>query len=228
MTFRYPSVAIVALFFKSVIGLLFIALFSITSYAGAADTSDTKNAYIADSPEQVRPVFVGQALPDAILVGLDGKKVSLSELVDSSPSLIIVYRGGWCPYCNNHFQDLRKILPTYSKKGLKIIALSPDSPESLKETDQDYGSVYQLYSDSDMQAAKALGLAYKVSASTNAMLKSYDIDLKQASGKDHGLLPVPAVFVVNREGDISFSFVSPEYKVRASNAVVAAAIEEVL
>lgn len=184
--------------------------------------------HVADSPEQVNPLLIGQSIPSAALQSLKGKSTDLQQLIKDKASLIVVYRGGWCPYCNTHFQDLRKILPKYAEQGLNIVALSPDSIESLKDTDESYGTVYKLYSDNDMNASKALGLAYKVSDSMNKTLKSYDIDLQKASGKDHGLLPVPAVLVVNKAGEITFSFVSPNYKIRASNAIVSAAIEEVL
>lgn len=186
------------------------------------------NDHIAEKPERVSPILIGQKIPSAALKKLDGNSIDLQQAINNKASLIIVYRGGWCPYCNTHFQDLRKILPKYAEKGLNIVALSPDSTESLMETDETYGEVYKLYSDSDMNAAKSLGLAYRVSDSMNKTLKSYDIDLQEASGKNHGLLPVPAVFLVNKSGEITFSFVSPNYKIRASNAVVSAAIEELL
>lgn len=65
-----------------------------------------------------------------------------------------------------------------------------------------------------MEVARAFGVAYQVDASTLAALKNYGVDLEEASGEKHRFLPVPAVFVVGKNGVIQFEYVNPDYKVR--------------
>ena len=65
-----------------------------------------------------------------------------------------------------------------------------------------------------MTAAKAFGLAFEVDEKTREQLKGFGIDLVEASGKEHYLLPVPAVFVVNQAGKITYVFAEEDYRVR--------------
>ena len=65
-----------------------------------------------------------------------------------------------------------------------------------------------------MQGAKAFGLAYKVDKATMKELQGFGIDLFKASGQDHGLLPVPAAYIVGVDGVIKFQYVNPDYKIR--------------
>jgi peroxiredoxin len=65
-----------------------------------------------------------------------------------------------------------------------------------------------------MEGARAFGVAYQVDALTLAALTKYGVNLEEASGEKHHLLPVPAVFVVGKSGVIQFEYVNPDYKVR--------------
>lgn len=83
---------------------------------------------------------------------------------------------------------------------------------------------YRLLSDSEMTAAKAFGIAFKVDDATIERYKGYGVDLGDAAGQNHHLLPVPAVFLVNTDGIITFEYVNPDYKVRLDPDVLIAEI----
>jgi peroxiredoxin len=100
--------------------------------------------------------------------------------------------------------------------GYQILAVSPDRPEKLAPSVGKHGLKYQLFSDSKMTAAKAFGLAWKVDDATIAMYKEYKIDLDDASGESHHLLPVPAAYVVDAKGVIRYRYFNPDYKVRVN------------
>lgn len=106
--------------------------------------------------------------------------------------------------------------------GYQIIAISPDRPEKLRESIQKQQLQYTVVSDSRMDAAKAMGLAFRVSKETLDRYLKWGIDLEEASGETHHLLPVPAVFLLNREGIIEFQFVHPNYKVRLDPEILLA------
>lgn len=75
-----------------------------------------------------------------------------------------------------------------------------------------------------MAAAKSFRLAYRVDEETRSQLKGYGIDLEEASGESHHLLPVPAVFVLGSDGLIRFEYVNPDYRVRLDPEVLLAAV----
>jgi peroxiredoxin len=119
--------------------------------------------------------------------------------------------------------QLRTIEAELLELGYQVIAISPDRPEKIQAMQAKSDYVYTLLSDSDLTAARAFGLAFKVSSEDVAMLLKYQIDIEDASGKDHHLLPVPAVYIVGKDGKIEFNYVNPVYSVRVQPSVVLAA-----
>jgi len=90
-------------------------------------------------------------------------------------------------------------------------------------TDAMEGQGYRLFSDSDMGLAIDLGIAFRVDDATIEAYHEYGIDLEQASGRDHHLLPVPAALLVDADGVIRFFYVNPDYKSRVDASVFIAA-----
>ena len=116
--------------------------------------------------------------------------------------------------------QLQKIESELVEMGYQIIAISPDRPEKLRESAKQQQFDYTIVSDSQMEAAKAMGLAFRVSDETLERYLKWGLDLEDASGESHHLLPVPAVFLSNKEGIIEFQFVHPNYKVRLDPEVL--------
>jgi peroxiredoxin len=100
--------------------------------------------------------------------------------------------------------------------GFQLIAIAPDRPAKLRETQEKHAIHGRFLSDSQMVAAQAFGVAYQVDAQTLNQLKAYGIDLEDASGENHHMLPVPAVFIAGADGVIQFAYANPDYKVRIS------------
>ena len=94
---------------------------------------------IAPSPEQVSPLLNGLAIPEVTLYSADNKAVALRERVQQQPSVLVFYRGGWCPYCNAQLAALRTIEPELTKLGYQIIAITPDSVSSIVNSMNDTG-----------------------------------------------------------------------------------------
>ncbi|RMG56015.1 MAG: hypothetical protein D6723_01360 [Acidobacteria bacterium] len=124
--------------------------------------------------------------------------------------------------------QLRKIESQLIALGYQLIAISADRPERLRQSIQKHQLHYRLLSDSQMTAARAFGLAYKVDDRTVERYKKLGIDLEEASGEKHHLLPVPAAFVIGTDGVIKFAYVNPNYKVRVDPDVLLAAAKAAL
>jgi peroxiredoxin len=169
----------------------------------------------------------GDSVPDVTVQTAKAEKVKLADLASRKPSVLIFYRGGWCPFCTRHLKDLVEIQEDLQKAGVQILAISVDRPEKLRETSKNEQLSYTLLSDSDAAAAKAFGIAFKVDDATVHLYKnSYQIDLEDASGRKHHLLPHPAVFVVDTAGKIKFAHVNEDYKTRLSASDVLKAARE--
>lgn len=184
-----------------------------TTSAVVPTTSATAPA-VAQRAEDVRPLQVGAPAPDAALRRPDGTPVDARTRYAAKPSVVVFYRGGWCPYCNTHLGKLATAEPELVKLGYQVLAVSPDAPEALQASLDKGGYKYQLLSDSDMALSKAFGLAFRVDDPTVKKYEGFGIDLAKASGRDHHLLPVPAVYLVDQKGNIRFAHWNPDYKKR--------------
>lgn len=107
--------------------------------------------------------------------------------------------------------------------GYQIIAISPDRPERLQEVKKNSRYSYKLLSDHKKEAAKAFGIAFKLSDALNKKYEGYGIDIEGASGEADHVLPVPAVFIVGTDGIIKFEYVNPDYTERIDIDVLMAA-----
>ena len=177
-------------------------------------------ATLAHAQTNAPPLKVGDSIPDVKLRTEDDKEVSLRKLVSEKPTVLIFYRGGWCPFCNRQLQSLAGIEDDLTKAGVQLLAISMDQPAKLKATPDREKLHYRLLSDSDATAATAFGIAFKVDDKTVEKYKGYGINLDAASGNDHHILPHPAVFIANTNGVIRFAHFNPDYKVRLEPAKV--------
>jgi peroxiredoxin len=167
------------------------------------------------------PLKEGDSIPDVKLRTETNQEVSLRKLVAEKPTVLIFYRGGWCPFCTRHLSDLAGIEQDLEKAGAQLLAISMDQPSKLQETPNRDKLGYQLLSDSEAVAAKAFGIAFQVEDDLVRKYKdSYKIDLEAASGQTHHILPHPAVFVADTKGTIRFAYVNSDYKVRLEPAKI--------
>lgn len=163
---------------------------------------------LPEKPEDISPLLTGEKIPEATLKSTDGSTHSLSAIIKQKLTILLFYRGGWCPYCNRHFSELQEVEKEITALGYQLIAISPDSPENLKGTLEKHALNYSLYSDADGQLIRDIGIAYKAPEKYTGMLN------KQSGGLNPGLLPVPSVFVINSESEILFEYINPDYSAR--------------
>jgi peroxiredoxin len=181
---------------------------------------------VAASAKATMPLQVGDALPDATVSDAQGQPVKLSSLHANGPVVIVFFRGSWCPICTKHFQDLIKAHPAIVKHGATMVAISPDSAENTVRNTEKLKTPFPLYSDSDIAATKAFGLAFKVDDGTITKYKGFGIDLEKASGRDHHALPVPAVYIVNQSGKITFAHSNADYTKRLDKESILTALKK--
>ena len=201
---------------KITLALLFATLFCLGKISPIQLHAQTGNTLdkVPTAPELVKPLKVGDAVPEALVKNSNDKEIDLKALVLSKPTVLIFFRGGWCPYCSTHLREMAVVEPALISAGYQLLALSPDSPEKIRRN-QKQNDRLTLLSDSKMNAAKAFGLAYKVDEETvYKFKKEHKIDLEADSGETHHLLPVPASFIIGSDGRIVFAYSNPNYKTR--------------
>lgn len=189
-------------------------------------------ADIAASADLVNPVKTGEKAPKFTVRTVDDEPFVFDPDNLDAPAILITFRGGWCPYCNMHLSELRHVVPELQAKGIDVYFLSGDRPELLyaslkQETQEDIdGLGYTILSDANIEAALALGIAFKTADATVNWMEEKGRDIDGSSISNFRALPVPAVYMVDKSGMVTYSFVEPDYKVRLpSDELMQAAAE---
>ena len=200
--------------------------FAITA-AMAAPVAAATATNIAVQAEKVSPLLPGLTVPAITLKDKAGKNVDLAEHFAEKTTVLIVYRGGWCPYCSKQLASIQKIEQQIADLGAQIIAVSPDSPAKLAETKIDSPN-YQLLSDDNLALSQALGLAFYLDDKTATIYRNkLGVNFVSLDGKEKVALPVPAVFVIDQKGLVHFQYANPNYKVRLTENLLLAAVKSV-
>ncbi|RKS89715.1 peroxiredoxin [Flavobacterium limicola] len=172
-----------------------------------------------DLPKQaseITPLLIGEKIPNVTLKSVENTDVNVLELIRKKRTVLVFYRGGWCPYCNVHLAALAEAEKELLDLGYQIIAISPDAPKSLKVTDEKEKLNYLLLSDSIGELAKAVGIAFEAPENYKPLIT------KGSDGMNTSFLPVPAVFILNTNGEIEFEHITPNFKNRISNDLLVA------
>jgi len=175
--------------------------------------------------KDVHPILPGMVLPPISLITEDGSAFDLNDAVRQQNTVLLFFRGGWCPYCNAQLSQLKTVEQKIRDAGFQIIAVSADRPPLLQSHAKENNLAYRMLSDAEMTASRALGIAFRVDDETYEKYKNkFKLDLEERAGQTHHLLPVPAVFLVNTSGMVEFSYVNPDYKTRLAPELLLAAV----
>ena len=146
-----------------------------------------------------------------------GKLITLSAELKKGPVVIVFYRGQWCPYCNRQLKGLQDSLSFIKEKGATLIAVSPEKLENISKTIEKTKASYPVLFDDGLKIMKSYDVAYNVDSSTVEKYKKFGIDFYDANGATNGAtLPVPTVYIINKEGVIIFKHFDPDYKKRVT------------
>ena len=159
--------------------------------------------------EDISPILIGETLPNANFQNVEGETVQLKAILEEKPTILVFYRGGWCPYCNVQLSGLVEIEEDILELGYQIVAISPDDYKNLQSTIENNSTKYKLLSDPNGEFIQEIGIAFKTSSS----LKEYIIG-KGQKGKTSSVMPAPTVMIVDKKGVIKFEYINPNYKER--------------
>lgn len=161
-----------------------------------------------------RVLRAGHRAPDFTLPDVHGKDVKLSTMLAKGPVVLSFYRGGWCPYCNLELRALQSSLPTIEQLGASLIAISPQTPDESLSTSEKNALGYPVLSDLGSHVARAYGIAFDLASSLRPIYANFGHALPDRNGDDSWVLPIPATYVIDRDGIIAMAFIDIDYRNR--------------
>jgi len=157
----------------------------------------------------------GDAAPGFSLTNVDGKIIRLSNILRRrKPAIIVFYRGAWCPFCNIYLNALESINTKVQEQGAVMVAISPQTPDHCMTMAERNRLSFEILSDIGNMVARRFGLVTQVPPDIVDIYEKMFVYLSQYNGDDSNELPIPAVFVIGRDGKVFRAFISPDYTQR--------------
>ena len=171
---------------------------------------------------------IGAAMPPFLLPDERGRLVSLDEVLSEGPAAIAFHRGHWCPFCRINARALAEVQNAVRSGGGQIVAITPERQKFIAQQKAEAGADYQILSDIYNGYALSLGLAIWLGDDIQRILSDFGRDLPLYQGDPSWFVPIPATFVVARDGMITARFIDPDYRRRMDiddlRAALAAAV----
>lgn len=171
----------------------------------ALTTFDNDAEQLAHTHKSILKLNRGNKAPDFSLINAIGETVRLSDLLRKGKVVLTFYRGAWCPYCNLQLKQYQQILNEIKERGASLVAVSPQTPDSslsIKETNE---LEFEVLSDNGNIVARQFTTVFKNDDAPIQAMTDLGYDYDSFYGDDSREIPVPAVFIINEEGIITFA-----------------------
>lgn len=170
---------------------------------------------------------VGNKAPPFALPNATGKMVSLSDLLQHGAVVLTFYRGIWCPYCNLQLKSYQQILPLINETGAQLVAISPMTPDHSLQMLNSNTLEFEVLSDVGNRVARQYTQVIVNPQTSIHAMQELGYDFYQFYGDTTAELPVPATFVIARDGTIVFaSSNGGDYRQRVEPRIILDALEQ--
>ncbi|MDZ4808952.1 MAG: peroxiredoxin-like family protein [Bacteroidota bacterium] len=161
-------------------------------------------------------LFLASKAPDFKAKDQNGKDIKLKDLLKQGKVVLVFYRGYWCPYCNKELSRLQDSLQLIKDKGATLIAVSPEKPENISKTIEKTKADYSILYDEGMKIMKAYDVEYEMQENVVTRYRNSGLDIEKINGDNGKYLPVPAIYIIDKESTVIYRFFEPDYKKRPS------------
>jgi peroxiredoxin len=172
-------------------------------------------------------IKAGDILEEFTLDDATGTPVSMGQIVEHGPAVIVFYRGGWCPYCNLALRNYQQeLVPQLDAFGARLVAISPQPPDESLSTVEKAGLEFTVLSDPGSRLADRIGIAFEQADDVLAAQRKLGLDLTKVNAEGAVRLPRPTVLVVDQDRTVRFVDVRPDYTARTEVAEIIAALTD--
>lgn len=173
-------------------------------------------AVLLQAQEAPEGLFIASKAPDFRAKDQAGNEVRLKDLLKKGKVVLVFYRGYWCPYCNKELSRIQDSIGLIRSKGATVVAVSPEMPENVAKTVEKTKADYPVVYDEGMKIMKAYDVEYEMQENTVTRYRNAGLDIEKINGANGKNLPVPAIYIIDKESKITYRFFEPDYKKRPS------------
>jgi peroxiredoxin len=173
-----------------------------------------------------RALRAGAKAPIFELKDHQGKMVSSDHLLSHGRLVICFFRGRWDPFCCGQLEAMNQIVSQIHATSASLVAISPQIEQQAFFMADQHKLKFPLLIDTGNQAAKKFGLAYRVPDEQQEIYKRVFINLPRVNGDDSWELPIPATYIIGRDGTVLYANANPDYSTRPEPLDILATLEQ--
>ncbi len=203
---------------------------------GRARLAPAQRQALEDAVERLRMLqvveqglAVGDVLPDFALPDAAGRIVTSEALLARGPLAVVFLRGPWCPFCSLTMEALESIRPEVEALGAELVGILPLASDAIARLGPERGLGLLLLSDLDLAYAAICGVRFEMTTEVKQLYLALAVergqDIPNLDADQPWPLPVPATYVVDRQGVIRFAFGDADWTRRAEPRDLLAAVE---
>jgi peroxiredoxin len=102
-----------------------------------------------------------QAFPDLAIPAVGGGTLSLPADLAGSYGVILIYRGHWCPFCNEQLAAFASASEALSQEGIKVLAFSADDEATAREVIEKNRIPFKMGHSAEIEAVVGATGAYE-------------------------------------------------------------------
>ena len=157
---------------------------------------------------------VGAKIPEFQLQDHDGKTVSSADLLAQGRIVLCFMRGRWCPFCVAQMEAMNLILAEIEDARATLAAVSPQTVQQSFFMRDQHKLRFPLLSDAGNKVARQFGLTYRVPDDQKAVYQRAFVNLPFVNGDDSWELPIPATYIIDRDGTVLYTSANEDYTER--------------
>ncbi len=172
---------------------------------------ETKDTHI---PQGLK---AGDKAPDFTGYDQNGKQVELKKILEKGPVILFFYRGKWCPICSRYLNNYQDSLKVLTDQGFNVVAITPESIENVEQTVKLHKLTFLVIYDCQEKIMHDYDVMFNVTKEyQEKVYANLSINIAENNGRDVAHLPVPATYIINRDGIIVAVQFDPDFHNRAS------------
>lgn len=167
----------------------------------------------------------GDAAPMFTATDNSGKTIDLKNILKDHKSVVLFfYRGQWCPYCNKYIQRLQDSLQLLTAKDAYVIGITPETGENINKTINKTHASFSMVQDKGYKIMKRYDVNYVMDTKLFSAYKANGVDIESNNGNDDHVLPVPATYIIDKNGKLVYVHFDKDFRNRPSIKSLAASL----
>jgi peroxiredoxin len=162
-----------------------------------------------------RVLPAGAKAPESELPDHDGGIVRSADLLARGRLVLCFIRGRWCPFCVGQMEAMNLVVPFIEQAGATLVAISPQTVKQSYFMQDQHKLRFPMLSDAGNKVARQFGLTYRVPAAQEAVYRRAFVNLPFTNGDESWELPIPATFIVDRDGTVLYASANEDYTERS-------------